>query len=99
VVEEPGDRGYVMVKLTVDVGSLRRAHRVAVGKGAGAGVVVAGAGLVLFGMPVEAVVVPGALAGGVALGHRRGVSHYRDMVADVETALEGFLDSVERRRS
>jgi hypothetical protein len=98
VVDEPGDRGMVMVKLTVDVRSLRRAHRVAVGKGASAGAVAAGAGLVLFGMPVEAVLVPGALAGGAALGHRRGVRHYRDMVADVETALEGFLDSVERRR-
>jgi hypothetical protein len=47
---------------------------------------------------VEAVAVPAAVAGGVAVGHRRGVSRYRDMVADVETALEGFLDGVERRR-
>lgn len=98
VVEEPGDRGMVMVKLTVDVQSLRRAHRVAVGKGASAGAVVAGAALVVLSMPVEAVAVPAVLAGGVALGHRRGVSHYRDMVADVETALEGFLDGVERRK-
>lgn len=98
VVEEPGDRGMVMVKLTVDVQSLRRAHRVAVGKGASAGAAVAGVALVVLSMPVEALAVPTALAGGVALGHRRGVSNYRDMVADVETALEGFLDGVERRR-
>lgn len=98
VVEEPGDRGFVMVKLTVDVQSLRRAHRVALGKGAAAGAVVAGAALLVLNMPVEAVVVPALAAGGVTLGHRRGVSRYRDMVADVETALEGFLDSVERRR-
>lgn len=99
VVEEPGERGRVMVKLTVDVGSLRRAHRVAVSKGATAGVAVAGVGVLLLGGPVEALVVPGALAGGAALGHRRGVRQYRDQVADVETALEGFLDGVERRRS
>jgi hypothetical protein len=98
VVEEPGERGMVMVKLTVDVGSLRRAHRVAVTKGTTAGAAVAVGGLLLFGMPVEAIVVPGALAGGAAVGHRRGVRQYRDMVADVATALEGFLDSVERRR-
>jgi len=98
VVEEPGDRGMVMVKLTVDVKSLRRAHRVAVGKGASAGAALAGVGLLYFGMPEAVVVVPGATAAGVALGHRRGANRYRDMVADVETALEGFLDSVERRR-
>lgn len=97
VVEEPGDRGMVMVKLTVDVTSLRRAHRVALGQGASAGAVAAGVGLVLFGMPEAAVVVPAATGAGVALGHRHGVNRYRDMVADVETALEGFLDGVERR--
>jgi hypothetical protein len=98
VVEEPGPRGMVMVKLTVDVKPLRRAHRVAVGKGASAGAAVAGVGLVLFGMPEAVVVVPAATGAGVALGHRRGVHQYRDMVADVETALEGFLDGIERRR-
>lgn len=98
VVEEPGDRGMVMVKLTVDVQSLRRAHRVAVGKGASAGVALAGVGLVLFGMPVELIAAPAAITGGVALGHLRGVSRYRDMVAEVETAVEGFFDGVERRR-
>ena len=98
VVEEPGPRGMVMVKLTVDVKPLRRAHRVAVGKGASAGAAVAGVALVVLSMPVEALAVPAAMAGGVALGHRRGVHQYRDMVADVETALEGFLDGVERRR-
>jgi hypothetical protein len=98
VVEEPGDRGMVMVKLTVDVQPLRRAHRVALGKGVSAGVAVAGVGLVMFGMPEAIFVVPAATGAGVALGHRRGVAHYRNMVAEVETALEGFLDSVERRR-
>jgi hypothetical protein len=98
VVEEPGDRGMVMVKLTVDVTPLRRAHRVALGKGATAGAVAAGVGLVLFGMPEAVVVVPGGIAAGAAFGHRHGVGHYRQMVGDVETAIEGFLDGVERRR-
>jgi hypothetical protein len=98
VVEEPGGTGMVMVKLTVDVASLRRAHRVAVGQGASAGAVVAGVALVLLGMPAEAVAVPAAIGAGVTLGHQRGVNRFRDLVADVETALEGFLDGVERRR-
>ncbi|MGI8808647.1 MAG: hypothetical protein ACR2KK_12520 [Acidimicrobiales bacterium] len=97
VVEEPGDRGMVMVKLAVDVKALRRAHRVAVGQGAGAGAVVAGLGAVVLGMPEAVVLVPGALASGVALGHRIGVRRYRTTVGDLETALEGFLDGVERR--
>lgn len=97
VVEEPGDRGMVMVKLAVDVKPLRRAHRVAVGKGAGAGAVVAGVGMLVLGMPESVVFVPAAAASGVALGHRLGVNRYRTSVGDLETALEGFLDGVERR--
>jgi hypothetical protein len=96
VVDEPGDRGMVMVKLTVDVKPLRRAHRVAVGKGAGVGVAAAGLGM-LLGMPEAVVLVPGATVAGMAVGHRLGVSRYRSSVEDVETRLEGFLDSVERR--
>ncbi len=95
VVEEPGDRGMVVAKLTVDVASLRRAHRVAVGQGAGVGVLAAGAAL-LLGMPEAVVLVPAA-ASGVAIGHRVGVRRYRSSVADLETRLEGFLDTVERR--
>ncbi len=97
VVEEPGDRGMVMVKLAVDVKPLRRAHRVAVGQGAGGGAAVAAVGLVLLGMPEAVVVVPAAAASGVALGHRVGAQRFRTSVGNLETALEGFLDSVERR--
>ena len=46
-----------------------------------AGAAVAGVGLVLFGMPEAVVVVPAATGAGVALGHRRGVRQYRDMVS------------------
>jgi len=42
-------------------------------------------------------VVPAAAASGVAIGHRVGVSRYRSSVGDLETALEGFFDGVERR--
>jgi len=97
VVDEPGGAGMVMVKLTVDVKSLRRAHRVAVGQGAGIGAVAAGAGL-LLGMPEALVIVPAAAASGVAVGHRVGVRRYRTSVGDLETGLEGFLDGIERRR-
>ena len=97
VVEEPGDRGMVMVKLAVDVKALRRAHRVAVSQGAGAGTLVAAVGAVVFGLPEAVLVVPAAAASGVAVGHRVGVHRYRATVGDLETALEGFLDTVERR--
>lgn len=97
-VEEPGDRGMVMVKLAVDVLPLRRLHRVAVGQGAGAGAAVAAVGALFLGMPEAVVVVPAATASGVALGHRRGLSRFRTSVENVQTALEGFLDGVERRR-
>nr|MDQ3990054.1 hypothetical protein [Actinomycetota bacterium] len=90
VVEEPGDRGMVMVKLAVDVKPLRRAHRVAVGQGAGGGAAVAAVGLVLLGMPEAVVVVPAAAASGVALGHRVGAQRFRTSVGNLETALEGF---------
>lgn len=99
VVEEPGDRGMVMVKLTVDVKPLHRAHRVAVGKGAGIGMTGAALGVALLGMPEAVVVVPAVTASGVALGHRLGVKHVRTSVEDLQTALEGFLDGVERRRA
>ena len=98
VVEEPGDRGMVMVKLAVDVKPLRRAHRVAVGQGAGAGAFAAGVGAVVLGMPEAIVVIPAAAASGLAVGHRVGTRSYRTTIADLETALEGYLDTVERRR-
>ena len=42
-------------------------------------------------------VAPAAAAAGVALGHRVGVTRYRGSMAELETALEGFLDGIERR--
>ena len=97
VVEEPGDRGMVMVKLAVDVRPLRRAHRLAVGRGTGLGVAAGALGTVLFGMPEALVVVPAAAASGAGAGHLIGSNRYRSTVEELETALEGFLDTVERR--
>jgi hypothetical protein len=99
VVEEPGDRGMVMVKLTVDVRSILHEHRQAVAKGAGVGLTVAALGTVVLGMPEAAVVVPGATASGVAIGHRLGLKQVRTTVEDLTTRVEGFLDGVERRRA
>jgi len=98
VVKEPGDRGMVMVKLTVDVIAFRRAHRQAVGKGAGLGMTVAVLGAAVLGMPEAAVVAPAATASGMAIGHRLGRNQVRTRVEDLTTRLEGFLDGVERRR-
>ena len=98
VAEEPGDRGMVMVKLTVDVKALLREHRQSMGKGAGIGLTAAALGVAVLGMPEALVVVPGATATGLAVGHRLGVNHVRTAVDDLTTRLEGFLDGVERRR-
>ena len=98
VVEEPGDQGMVMVKLAVDVKPLRRVHRVALGQGAGVGAFAAGVGAVVLGMPEAVVVAPAVAASGLAVGHRVGGNRYRASVGDLETALEGYLDTVERRR-
>ena len=98
VAEEPGDRGMVMVKMTVDVKVLLREHRRSVGKGAGLGLTAAALGVAVLGMPEAVIVVPGATATGVAVGHRLGLNHVRTAVDDLTTRLEGFLDGVERRR-
>ena len=98
VVEEPGDRGVVMVKITVDVKALLRAHRHSVGTGAGLGLTAAALGAAVLQMPEALVIVPGAPAVGMAIGHRVGVKHVRTTVDELTTRLEGFLDGVERRR-
>lgn len=98
VVEEPGSDGrMVMVKLAADVRPLRRAHRIAVGQGAGAGAVAALGGLVVLGMPEALVALPFVTGSGAAIGHVVGAARYRSSVGDLETALEGYLDGIERR--
>src|SRR5206468_290554 len=98
VVEEPGSDGRsVLVKMAVDVRPLRRVHRVAVGKGAAMGAGVALVGVALLTTPEALVAMPLAAASGVTAGHFVGASRFRSLVGDVETALEGFLDGVERR--
>jgi hypothetical protein len=98
VVEEPGsDDRLVVVKMTVGVRPLRRVHRVALGKGVVVGGGAAIAGLALLTTPEALVAVPVVAASGLAAGHAIGTSRYRSLVDDVRTALEGFLDGVERR--
>jgi hypothetical protein len=48
-------------------------------------------------MPEQVLVMTAATASGIAVGHRVGVGRYRSSVSDVETRLEGFLDTIERR--
>jgi hypothetical protein len=74
-----------------------RVHRVAVGKGAVAGGLVALGGLALLSTPEAIVAMPVAAAAGLAGGHAMGSSRYRSLVDEVETGLEGFLDGIERR--
>lgn len=98
VVEEPGSHGgVVMVKLAIDARPLRRAHRVAVGRGAAFGVAAAAGGLAMFGIPDALLILAGATGSGVAVGHAVGSSRYRSGVGDLEIAVEGYLDGIERR--
>lgn len=98
VVEEPGSGGgTVMVKVAVDARPLRRAHRAAIGRGAAFGVATAAGGLALFGMVDALLVLPVATGSGVALGHVVGSARCRTSMVDLETALEGYLDGIERR--
>ena len=99
VADEPGDAGMVMVKVAVDAGPLRRAHRLALGRGAGLGVAAGALGTALLGMPEALLVLPAAAASGAGAGHVIASSRYRTRVEDLQTALEGFLDGVERRSS
>lgn len=99
VAEEPGEGGMVMVKIAVDVRPLRRAHRLAVGQGTGLGMAAGALGIAVAGMPEALVIVPAAAASGAGTGHLIGSNRYRSTVDELETALEGFLDTLERRRS
>ena len=98
VAEEPGDRGMVMVKLAVDVRSLRRAHRLSMGRGAVVGAAGGAVAAAVLGMPEAVLVLPAAAASGFGVGHLVGSSRYRATVDELETGLEGYLDGLERRR-
>lgn len=98
VVEEPGSAGgTVMVRLAVDVRPLRRVQRVAIGQGAAVGVAAAAGGLAFFGVPDALLVLAAATGSGVAIGHAVGSARCRTHVEGLETALEGYLDQLERR--
>ena len=61
------------------------------------GAAVGAVGMALFGMPESLIVLPAAAGSGLGAGHLIGAARYRTSVEDLETALEGFLDGVERR--
>jgi hypothetical protein len=97
LAEEPGGNGMVMVKLSVEVRTLRRAHRRTVGRGVGVGAGVAAAGLLVLHSPEALLLLPAATVSGAGVGHLIGSSRYRATVDELRTGLEGFLDGVERR--
>lgn len=97
VAEEPGDTGMVLVKVAVDARPLLRAHRAAIGGGAGLGAAAGAVAAALLGMPEALIVLPVAAASGAGAGHMIGASNYRSSLTDLETAIEGFLDDVEHR--
>ena len=98
-VEEPGSDGArVLVSLTADLRPLQKARRATLGKGAvGAAVVGAVALAATVAHPDVLLALPAATASGLVGGHLIGSARFRSRVDDLETALEGFLDRVERR--
>lgn len=90
----PGD-GWSLVHFEIDVGDVRRASGRMVLVSSTLGVVAAGGALVVAGIdPVAIVALPAAAAGSAYVGHRRGTSHYRLRVHQIETAVQGMLDGV-----
>ncbi len=51
----------------------------------------------VIGMPEALGLVPVVAASGVAVGHRMGVSRHRKGLEGLRTAIEGYLDGLERR--
>ncbi|MFN2608562.1 MAG: hypothetical protein ABR511_11840 [Acidimicrobiales bacterium] len=95
----PGpDADEALVRLEVDMAPLRRPHHALVAWGAGLGAAATGIGVLAAGVhPATVAAVPAATVGLGSAGHGIGLRRFRRQVDDLETALEGFLDRVERR--
>lgn len=98
VVADPGPGlEWSLVHLELNVREVRRAHAAWVAAGGAVGAGALGASLALAGAdPVTAAAIPLGV-GTVAAGHRLGSALYRRRVGELETAVHGLLDSLERR--
>lgn len=100
VVEEPGSHGgRVLVRFDIDVLATRRAQGWVVGSAAVAGGVVAAGGGAAIGPEPALLITTAAGAGLAGLGHRFGSALYRNRVGDIESAVGGVLDNLERPAS
>lgn len=100
VVEEPGsDGGRVLVRLDIDVAAARRLHAWITGSAVAAGGGVALLGLAAMGPDPALLLTTGAGAGIAGFGQRIGSAVYRDRVGDLESAVDGVLDRLERPAS
>jgi len=70
---------------------------VALRRGAAVGLTATLGGLAVFGVPDALIVLPVATGSGMAVGHVVGSARCRSSFEDLETALEGYLDGIERR--
>lgn len=97
VVDEPGPGPErCLVHLELNVREIRRAHGAWVAAGAVVGAGAVGGSLMLAGLdPLAAAAVPLG-AGTVVAGHRLGSGLYRRRVRELETAVHGLLDGLER---
>jgi hypothetical protein len=100
VVDEPGSEGgRVLVRLDIDVRAMRRTQGKVAGGGAalGGGIAALTAGLV--GIDPVLLLSTAAGAGIAAGGHRAGSALYRNRVGEIESAVAGMLDRLERPAS
>ena len=96
VGEHGSEPARSLVNVELDVREVRRAHGawVATGGVTGAGAVLLSAALAGLA-PITLITVPVA-AGAVVAGHRLGSGLYRRRVRDLQTAVHGLLDGLER---
>jgi hypothetical protein len=100
VVEEPGSDGArVLVRLDIDVRASRRVHGWIAGSAAVAGGGVALLGAAAVGADPALLLTTGVGAGIAGMGQRIGSAIYRERVGNIESALGGVLDRLERPAS
>ncbi|MFN2506144.1 MAG: hypothetical protein ABR540_18330 [Acidimicrobiales bacterium] len=97
VVEEPRSGGQrILVRLDVDVRAAQKAQGAVSATAAGTGLAVTLLGVAALGPDPGLIFTTAAGAGFAGVGHRVGATVYRHRTEDVESAVDGVLDRLER---
>ncbi|MCA1693174.1 MAG: hypothetical protein LC733_13645 [Actinobacteria bacterium] len=97
MVEEPRSGGQrILVRLDVDVRAAQKAQGAVSATAAGTGLAVTLLGVAALGPDPGLIFTTAAGAGLAGVGHRVGATVYRHRTEDVESAVDGVLDRLER---